>query len=116
MDTTRKRIAWIAGAVMGVLLLAVLCVRLFVPVSGEPASHSVTGMTDATQPAPAAAYRIVRAYEGKLAVFLPGADTPETVYDVPVAVLPQEEQERLKAGVEAADAAALASLIEDYTG
>ncbi len=116
MELTRKRTAWIAGTVMGVLLLATLCVRLFVPVSGEPASHSVSGITDATQPTGHHIYRIVRAYEGKLAVFLPGADTPETVYDVRIAVLPPEEQERLQTGVEAADAAALASLIEDYTG
>ncbi len=116
MEITRKRIAWTIGIITGLLLLGILFVRLFAPVSGNPTSHSVSGVIDMSQGGEALAYRVVGEYEGKLAIFLPGAETPETVYEVRIAGLPKDEQERLKAGIEAADEVALASLIEDYTG
>ncbi len=61
-----------------------------------------------------APYRVVSTWEGKVAVFLPDAATPEEVFDTPIAVLPAAERERLEAGVAAEDPAALRRLLEDY--
>jgi len=61
-------------------------------------------------------YRIIGAWEGRVAVFLPQHSEPEQVYDTPLAVLPVEEQRRLEAGVAVENAVVLRERLEDYLG
>ena len=59
-------------------------------------------------------FRVIGEWEGQVAVFLPESDTPEHVYDTPVASLPAEERERLTAGVAVEDEEHLRRFLEDY--
>ncbi len=54
-------------------------------------------------------------WEGKLARFDGVNPEPEEIYDVSVASLPKEEQQRLKEGVTWENDEALAMLIDGYT-
>ena len=54
-------------------------------------------------------------YEGQVAVFLAGLSRPDQVFDVYVASLPAEEQERLHQGIPVYDDKELQRLLEDYT-
>ena len=59
-------------------------------------------------------YRIIGIWEGRVAVYRPQTDTPETVYDTAVSSLPAEEQQKLREGVAVTDSATLAQRLEDY--
>ncbi len=63
-----------------------------------------------------ATYRVIGAWEGRVAVFCPDSAQPECVFDTPLAVLPIEEQRRLQAGVRVENATALYERLEDYIG
>lgn len=91
--------------------MAVMTVGLSAREVGSPASETTATTARMTEH-----YRTVGAWEGKLAVFLPGRETPERVYDVRISSLPQQEQERLNNGIAVLSASELLSLIEDYTG
>ena len=83
----------------------------------EPLSSSGT-VTGAESPAPASGSvgtHIVGEWEGRLAVFSEGRQTPDQVYDVYISTLPEEEQKRLETGIPASSEKELASLLEDYT-
>jgi len=58
-------------------------------------------------------YRVVKAYHGRVAVFLPQSATPETVYDTALTSLPVEVQEALKKGVEVTNTSTLKELLDD---
>ena len=100
-----KRMAALTAVLAAISLVAMVTVQWYREQTGTP-----------TVPPTAAgeAYRVVGVWEGYVAVFLPESETPETVYDTPLAVLPEEERERLTAGVTAADSASLSRLLEDY--
>lgn len=55
------------------------------------------------------------AFDGKLAVFEGDSRFPMKLYEVAIASLPSDEQQRLKDGIPVADAGALERLLEDYT-
>ena len=57
---------------------------------------------------------ILSVYDGRVAVFARGAQTPCMVLETRIASLPEPEAERLKNGIEAENAEALQRLIEDY--
>ena len=83
----------------------------------EPLSVSDTA-TGAEAPAPAsrsAASYVVGEWEGRLAVYSEGRQTPDQVYDVYISTLPEEEQKRLEEGIPVSTEKELASLLEDYT-
>ena len=95
-------------------LTAILAAITVVAASAVWWYRAQNGIETVPPEAAQAPYRVVSEWEGKVAVFLPDADAPETVFDTPTAVLPAEERERLQAGVAVADAAALRRLLEDY--
>ena len=83
----------------------------------EPLSVSDTA-TGAEAPAPAsrsAASYVVGEWEGRLAVYSAGRQTPDQVYDVYISTLPEEERKRLEEGIPVSTEKELASLLEDYT-
>lgn len=57
---------------------------------------------------------LLRSYDGRLAVFREGSDTPEMIFDVYTRLLPQSDRERLEEGISAPDYETLTRLIEDY--
>lgn len=57
---------------------------------------------------------LLRSYEGRLAVFRQGCDTPELIFDVYTRLLPPADRDRLEAGISAPDYETLTRLIEDY--
>ncbi len=54
-------------------------------------------------------------WQGQLAVFEGEAAFPMMLYEVPIASLPADEQEKLKDGIAVASAKELQLLLEDYT-
>lgn len=79
--------------------------------------------TDADEPssvsesAPAASggeSYLLRAYEGKLAVFTSDLVTPDLVFDVYVRTLPEYDQEQLERGIRVGTYEELTGLVEDY--
>ena len=57
---------------------------------------------------------ILKSYNGRVAVFLPGAAEPQMVLDKLVRHLPDYDQIQLERGIPLKDYAALSSAIEDY--
>ena len=64
--------------------------------------------------APSRPAYILSVYDGRVAVFARGAQTPYMVLETRIASLPKTEAERLINGIEAENAEALQRLIEDY--
>lgn len=75
------------------------------PVAVDPISNDTT----------TAARRLLRSWEGKLALFTGDNPTPDEVYDVYIQTLPPEEQERLNQGIVIDTDEELAGWLEDYT-
>ncbi len=95
------------------LIGAAAWVSTFLP-SSEPSSgpREVTTTTTTT----AVAYpQTLAVWEGKVARFTGDAALPSEVYDVDIATLPPEEQERLQRGIVVDSEAALVALLENYT-
>lgn len=66
------------------------------------------------EPIPSPSGYLLRSYDGRLAVFREGSDTPEMIFDVYTRLLPQSDRERLEEGISAPDYETLTRLIEDY--
>ncbi|MEG0272056.1 MAG: hypothetical protein RR639_01680 [Hydrogenoanaerobacterium sp.] len=58
---------------------------------------------------------MLKDYNGRLAVFSVGAETPDMVFDVYIKNLPDFDRTELQSGIKAKDYTALVELIEDYT-
>jgi len=58
----------------------------------------------------------LKEYNGFLALFIDGNSTPEAVYSVPVASLPEADRKMLTDGISVTDISLLQSLLEDFTG
>ena len=56
----------------------------------------------------------VKEYEGKVAVFDYGAASPAEILDCPLSSVPEEEAEKLKAGIDVATETELQQLIEAF--
>lgn len=57
---------------------------------------------------------ILKSYEGRVAVFIPGSEEPEIVYDKLVKFLPDYDRILMEKGIPIRDFEALVSIIEDY--
>lgn len=103
-----KTMAASVTALAGAALLAVGFTTAPLP-QQDPAAPTADTVT-------AAQTYTLRAWNGRLAVFRTGKESPDTVYDeVAVAALPPQEQEKLQKGIEVPSRAALDKLLEDYT-
>ena len=76
---------------------------------------SSSSSVSAEESAPPAARRLLGIWEGKLALFTEGRESPDEVYDVYVQTLPKEEQDRLRQGIAVGSEEELAGWLEDYT-
>lgn len=61
-------------------------------------------------------YYILTEYDGRLAVFIDGENTPVTVYNTYTDTLPQQDKELIQKGIRVESTEKLQRLIEDYTG
>lgn len=61
-------------------------------------------------------YYILTEYDGRLAVFIDGENTPVTVYNTYTDTLPQQDKELIQKGIRVEGTEKLQRLIEDYTG
>lgn len=59
--------------------------------------------------------RILREWNGQIALFEGDAAEPTEIYEVTVAALPEEEQQRLRAGIAVENEEMLADLLDNYT-
>lgn len=59
--------------------------------------------------------QMLREWNGQIALFQGDSDEPAEVYEVPVAALPLEEQDRLREGIVIENEEMLASLLDNYT-
>ena len=109
-----RSIIKITGLCLGIILL-VWGIANVVRLTPDPAGSSDPGPVPENSVMSREAGWILGIWQGKLAVFPAGAAEPCQIYDVYVASLPPEEQERLSAGLVVPDDPTLASLLEDYT-
>lgn len=58
---------------------------------------------------------ILKAYDGKLAVYLEGESAPQKIYDTFISALPEYDRALLSTGITVVGEEALARRIEDYT-
>ncbi|WRS27108.1 hypothetical protein U6B65_12335 [Oscillospiraceae bacterium MB08-C2-2] len=117
-----SRFIWTAAAMIAVTGISVVLVNLTSersPIaSTEPISHVEI---PADQPSvakekPQEPERyMLKAYQGRIGVFIIGREEPEMVLDVYVKFLPEYDRGQLEQGVEARDTTQLAALIEDYS-
>lgn len=54
-------------------------------------------------------------YDGRLAVYTDQQELPQQIYDVYLSTLPEEEQFRIRNGIQVEDELELQQLLEDYT-
>ncbi len=73
-----------------------------VPVEQEPA------------PKPRPDTYVIREYNGRIAVFVPGSEQPEMVLEMLVKHLPEYDQRQLREGIEVRGVEELSARIEDY--
>lgn len=66
-----------------------------------------------SEPAPEYAY-LLKEYNGRIAVFIPGAEEPQMQFEVLVKFLPDYDRIQLEAGIPVKDYEALSAIIEDY--
>ncbi len=76
---------------------------------------SSTVLFSETSTAAASVYTL-KEFNGKLAVFETGTDSPLEVFSILVSSLPEGDRDMLKTGIKANTKAELLRLIEDYTG
>lgn len=96
------------GIVLSISLAAVF-VGIFSLSAGE-AKGTVQQNTDVAAPK-----YTFSAYQGRLALYERGFSMPVEIYDVYLDTFPQDEQEKITAGICAESDAEIQKIIEDYT-
>lgn len=115
-DKTKiKMISLISAAAVAT---AALFAAILLPPKAEGSKTSAACCTAsaarAPSPATQAGYRL-QEYDGRIGIFAENSSQPEQVLNTYVQNLPQEEQDKLRAGIHVSTKADLLSLIEDYT-
>ncbi|MBR5390065.1 MAG: hypothetical protein IK141_02045 [Clostridia bacterium] len=115
-----RRISLTAAAGLA-LIAVVLALTLRAPSPAPPADGAVQpAATELPLSLPAESSASegwrVGIYEGHVAVFSVGSQTPDQILDTAVASLPYADREALRRGIFVTDREALAALLEDYDG
>ena len=100
----RKRTLPVIIAVL-ILIGTAMWVSVLLPDNVDPKS----------QPSQPPAQQQLREWEGKIALFEGDATQPIEVYEVAIASLPSEEQQRLRDGIIIENEDMLVTLLENYT-
>ena len=107
----------IAALLLGLVLAFLSRTSAPPPAGGTPVRQTETPVREEPQPQQepkSPAGYLLRSYEGRLAVFRQGCDTPELIFDVYTRLLPPADRDRLETGISAPDYETLTRLIEDY--
>lgn len=107
-----SKINYILAALTGMfILMAVVIFLLF----GQPKQAS-SQETQASQSKIYDYEYVMKEYNGEIGVFLPTKSTPEEILNIDISLLPEEDQDALKQGIEVKDQNSLRKLIEDFDG
>lgn len=96
----------------GIFLVSLITIGIAYATPAD-AGESPSVSESAPEPAGDEMY-LLRAYEGKLAVFTQDLVTPDLVFDVYVRTLPEYDREQLERGVRVGSYEELTKLVEDY--
>ena len=97
-------------------VLTVVCSMYFISVIRQVSLQSQAGyQADAGLGDKQNIGYIVKDYAGKIAVFFPGNEQPEVVFDTYTKHLPEYDQIEIKKGIRVPDYPSLIKLIEDFT-
>ena len=108
---------WTAGALIFAIVIGVFSVYSYNlnTRAGQEAQRPVTDLPiEGEGEIPEDYQYILRAQDGRIAVFLPQESEPKMIFDVPVAVLPEYDQRQLESWIYVPDYQTLVTLIEDY--
>lgn len=97
----------------GIFLVSLITLGIAYAMPTEAGESQSVSESAPAQPAGKESY-LLRAYEGKLAVFTEDLVTPDLIFDVYVRTLPEYDREQLERGIRAASYEELTKLVEDY--
>ncbi len=117
--TTQKRTKW-RGWMPAIIACAVLIgsatwVAALLPPRAEQVEPRSDGQASGGTVITTAYAKVLKEWDGRVALFSEGQAEPLTVYDIYVATLPEEERQLLKEGIVVNNEEALASILENYT-
>ena len=93
------------GAVVAVCIVALL-VGVWLDRPADQPTETPVAVTETTQ--------VLGTWEGRLALFAAAGEQPLEIYEIWVAALPPQEQEKLTIGIPIPDQASLTALLTDY--
>ena len=101
-----KLVKFLLFSLICVLALTVLFINLNNNIEKEQTRQQTVTEND---------YYTIKEYDGKIAVFKNTEDTPITVYEAYISLLPEYDRNLLKKGIKAKSTEELQKIIEDYT-
>lgn len=115
-----RRLAWTGAALAVVAAVSFFLTRAPEESDIAPITENVSGIERSASSAPVQRQKqeyayILKAHEGRVAVFPAGSSEPEFVYDVLVKYLPDYDRQQMEEGIPVRDYDELVSLLEDYT-
>lgn len=115
----RRALLWTAGSLAVAALAGMLAVYSYnanrrQPQSAQRPISDVQIDSDSPADKESDCQYILRADAGRLAVYLPGEEEPQMVFDTPVRVLPEFDQRQLEEGIPVKDYESLVRMIEDF--
>ncbi|MBP3435173.1 MAG: BofC C-terminal domain-containing protein [Clostridia bacterium] len=119
-DKRAKRREWIPAVIACSLLIgSAMWVGALLPLGPSEEAPTQRGGalngTTATTAVTSSYARMLKEWDGQVALFIAGESEPLTVYEVDVRTLPEEEQRLLKDGVAVNSEEELAAILENYT-
>ncbi|MDR2932944.1 MAG: hypothetical protein LBV27_07535 [Oscillospiraceae bacterium] len=115
-----KRLLWTGVAIAATTLVSLLLVNISTTHDAIPMQEAVSDVR--REPSETAAESgesvdyayLLKEYEGRIAVFVPGKDEPEIIFDTFVKFLPDYDRIQMKNGIPVKDYATLSAIVEDY--
>lgn len=119
-QTTEKRVKrreWMPVVIACALLIgSAMWASALLPLETEENPPAQRGVTPITTVATVSDYpRLLKEWNGRVALFLTDGSEPQTVYEVNVLTLPEEEQRMLETGITVNSEEELTAILENYT-
>ena len=112
-----KRREWMPVVIACALLIgSAMWASALLPLETEENPPAQRGVTPITTVATVSDYpRLLKEWNGRVALFLTDGSEPQTVYEVNVLTLPEEEQRMLEMGITVNSEEELTAILENYT-
>lgn len=116
-DKRAKSRQWMPVVIAcAVLIGGAMWASALLPLGNKESTQAQRGATPSTTATTVAQYpRFLKEWNGQVALFLPDDSEPQTVYEVNVLALPEEEQQLLNDGIVVESEEELAAILENYT-